>query len=537
MVSSKKKDLVEYNQTQPEQLKLFESEENYSNTIELYDSMPKYYFGGVSREKGKTVDSLPILNREFVHRNRNYKLSLSPAAVLDKKTGKTIYYYPSQREELLEDVIRKIATKPSRATLFDSEVGVKFTYYEVQMELKKIGHGYSIDQIKLGIEVLNKSVLETTSKEGNEISITSSLFSYVGKETKEMGGKERVVVIFNPLVTKSISQGTYRLINYEKLMSMKMPLARWFHKRMSHMFVQATLANPYTILLSTIIRDSGMKSYKTISERIRQVEKALDELKDNNVIAKWDVEKIKEKNKILDAKYFLYMSDKFVADAKKANSITNMRLEDSQQDSEDEVYNLEDLRSRLENSEYGLSKTVINNLIENINNRQAYDRVEKGFEAAIDYINKKIEKNQSFDNPAAAIVKAIKENWNPPKKQKESSSSSNVFLDKVSAKPYKIIGEGDEDKLKKIKDNESNKTWKAIKKELKKELKKEDWQTWFYNIGLYEISDDRVILVAENKFQRDWILREYIEGNSSSVKNIITKICPQVVKISVVCFD
>ena len=59
MNNSKKKDLIEYKQTQPEQLKLFESEEKYSNTIELYDSMPKYYFGGVEREKGKNVDSLP----------------------------------------------------------------------------------------------------------------------------------------------------------------------------------------------------------------------------------------------------------------------------------------------------------------------------------------------------------------------------------------------------------------------------------------------------------------------------------------------
>jgi hypothetical protein len=84
-----------------------------------------YYFGGVEREKGKNVDSLPILNREFTHRNRNYKLSISPAAVQDKKTGKTINYYPSQREEIIEDVIRKISTKPTRAILFDSDIGVK----------------------------------------------------------------------------------------------------------------------------------------------------------------------------------------------------------------------------------------------------------------------------------------------------------------------------------------------------------------------------------------------------------------------------
>jgi hypothetical protein len=361
MNNSKKKDLVEYKQTQPEQLKLFESGESYSNTIEFYDSMPKYFFGGVEREKGKNVDSLPILNRDFMHRNRNYKLSVSPAAVQDKKSGKTINYYPSQREEIIEDVIRKISTRPSRAILFDNDIGVKFTYYEVQQELKKIGHGYSIDQIKLGIEILNKSVLEATSKEGNEISITSSLFSYVGKETKEMGGKERVVVIFNPLVTKSINQGTYRLINYEKLMKMKMQVSRWLHKRISHMFVQAALTNPYQILLSTIVRDSGMRVYKTVSERMRQIEKALNELKDNKVISEWKSDPQKEKNKILDVLYSLYMSDEFVADAKKANKFTNMRLESPE--SEAEVYDVDELRREMELQIYHLSKTVINNLI------------------------------------------------------------------------------------------------------------------------------------------------------------------------------
>lgn len=524
--SRKSKDLKEYTQSQPEQLKLFESEENYSNTIELYDSMPKYYFGGQIREKGNTVDSLPILNREFMHRQKEYKISISPAAVQDKKAGKTIYYYPSAREEVIEDVIRKIATRPNRATLFDNEVGVKFTYYEVWQELKKINHGYSIDQIKLGIEILNKSVIETTCKEGNEISITSSLFSYVGKETKEMGGKERVVVIFNPLVTKSISHGSYRLINYDKLMRMKMPLARWLHKRISHMFVQATPTNPYSILLSTIVRDSGMKSYKTTSEIIRQVEKALNQLKEFKVVSKWEKQPHKEKNKILDVLYSLYMSDKFVADAKKANRFTNMRLE-SDADIEDDNYSLDNLRDKLENQKYSLSKTVINNLIAGIKNRRDYEQISNGFDAAVQYIEDK-----KIENTAAVIRKAIKEGWIPSKKK---TGNPDLFDHSLT----KNINNIKEDKninfdSKEYKELQKNDLFVQSKNEIRKLLGEEKYRKWFSDLELLKLTKDTLVFVAETKFKRDVIIRDYLEQESSNnIKNIIKTLNPEIKSIKI----
>lgn len=521
MSSLKKKDLVEYKQSQPEQLKLFESEEGYSNTIELYDSMPKYYFGGVEREKGKNVDSLPILNREFMHRNRNYKLSISPAAVQDKKTGKTINYYPSQREEIIEDVIRKISTKPNRAILFDNDIGVKFTYYEVQQELKKIGHGYSIDQIKLGIEILNKSVLETTSKEGNEISITSSLFSYVGKETKEMNGKEKVVVIFNPLVTRSINHGTYRLINYDKLMKMKMPLSRWLHKRISHIFIQAALTKPYNILLSTIVRDSGMKNYKTISERMRQVEKSLDELKNNDVLSDWKVDTsgYKQKNKILDALYLIYVSETFVADAKKATKFTNIRL--GNYDEENEEFDIEVLREELESSVYRLSKTIVNGIISKVSTKEDFDRILKNLLAAKDYID-----NKKINNPAAVVKKSIQEDWVP-------SDVEDLFDKKSHNIIHKSSEEIEIETEKKKKDYEllqSNPIWIKIRKEIEKKFDKEIQEKWLSGLELFSLENNKIVLVAPSKFIRDWIIRELL----LDLKNLILTLFPEIKEVKIV---
>ena len=154
------------------QLNMFElldpSHKDYSNSIELYDTMPKYHIGGVEREKGKKVESLPILTREFIHRSKHYKIDIAPAPIVDKKSGKTIYYYASQREELVEDALRKIATKGRVREFVDKneiKVGVIFSYYEVQQELEKMGHGYSIAEIKIAIEILSKAVIEVTSKD------------------------------------------------------------------------------------------------------------------------------------------------------------------------------------------------------------------------------------------------------------------------------------------------------------------------------------------------------------------------------------
>jgi hypothetical protein len=79
--------VVVLTRSKPEQLGLFqtflpEEEEKYSNTIELYDAVPKYFSHSrgmaALRESGKY---LPILEREFEHRGEVYKVQIHPARV------------------------------------------------------------------------------------------------------------------------------------------------------------------------------------------------------------------------------------------------------------------------------------------------------------------------------------------------------------------------------------------------------------------------------------------------------------------------
>lgn len=518
------------------QLNMFElldpSLKDYSNSIELYDTMPKYHIGGVEREKGKKVESLPILTREFIHRSKHYKIDIAPAAIFDKKSGKTIYYYASQREELVEDALRKIATKGRVREFVDKnevKVGVIFSYYEVQQELEKMGHGYSIAEIKIAIEILSKAVIEVTSKD-DEISITNNFFTSVGKETHEMNGKERVVVIFHSLVSKSINSGNYRLFNYDKHMRLKMQLSRWLHKRISHMFLQATITNPYEIKLSTIVRDSGMKEYKTISERARQVEKSLNELMKSeiNVISKWEKNIESEKNKILDVKYSLFMSESFVFDTKKANRLTNQRLEN---EIEGTSFNIDELRSEIEKPIYGLTKTIVNSTLNKIKNKKDYDDVIDALEAVREYIESKSQQKEEIINIAISKT-ALRENWKPKSRFKQKDLFEQQEKNNLAKEDIEKNKKDKNENYQKLKNNPD-----VIKlfEHIKNKFAGDDWNKWLNNLDIESLSNDAIIFSVAEKFYRDWIIKYFIENNK--LLEEIIEVIPAIKSVKVIYKD
>lgn len=141
------KSLKQYRHEKPVQLTFFEyllpEERRYSNTIELYDFIPKYHWGKTQRISGQFLKQL---EREFECRGRRYRVKIKPASIEDKD-GTERYYYPSQREELVEDALHKFVCE-GQGVFLDDEAGVTFSLYQLQQELKRKGHTYSNDQIK-----------------------------------------------------------------------------------------------------------------------------------------------------------------------------------------------------------------------------------------------------------------------------------------------------------------------------------------------------------------------------------------------------
>ncbi len=326
LVPAKAKKLADYDRSKPAQLTLFEmllpDEREFSNTVELYDFIPKYHWGKVQRINDKFLDSL---EREFECRGVKYKVKIRPASVEDRN-GIERYYYPSKREELVEDALRKFVAE-GQGVFLDEQAGVTFSLYQLQEELKRNGHSYSKDQIKDALLICARTNMTVTSENGASV-LVSNLFETLGLQTrddwKDQGNKSRAFVRFNSLVTKSITNRTFRQLNYEKVMSYKNVIARQLHKRMSHNYLQASIANPYHFLLSTIIRDFGLTQYAQLRDNLRDVQIALDEMVEKKVLLSYKSEKVLENSKrvkLLDTKFVLFPDPSFVNEIIGANRL------------------------------------------------------------------------------------------------------------------------------------------------------------------------------------------------------------------------
>lgn len=350
---SSKKKLEEYNQSKPPQLKFFEltkpEQKQYSNTIELYDAIPKYYWG----KQDADVQNIKAIKRTFVHFNEEYKVTIQPA-IIENKNGEFQTVYPGKREELIEDVLRKIASEGDGVFLDSGNekpsASVLFTLYQVQQELKKQGHTHSIVQIKESIQICGQANIKLETLDGKSLLI-SNFFETVGLQTKddwnEHGNKTKGFIKFNSLVTKSIVQKTFRLINYKKFMSYTSVTAKWLHKRLSHNYIQASSGDPYNINLSTILRDSGIKRQGLLGGNIRDVKDALEEMVEKEVIEKYSILKVFEKRKVIDAKFTIWPNSSFINEMKYANKRhKEMREEENKQFN---LKKIKEIQSMLEN--------------------------------------------------------------------------------------------------------------------------------------------------------------------------------------------
>lgn len=299
----------------------------HSNTIELYDALPKYVYG---RRPPKDQITLPSLTRFFNFRGKEFVLKISPARIKDPD-GIERDYFPGKIEELVEDALRKLAAEGNGLMQSDG-YSAKYSYYKIQKELKSVGWSYSIAQIARALEVCASTMI-TVSGEFNDtiIDARSPIFERITRRTrkdwKDRGKQSVAIVKFHDLVTRSIKSLTFRQIDYHTSMALHDSLARRLHKRMSHMYIQASFDKPYTISVARIFDDAGMKLHKVMNNNYTRLTKALEELKEHHVVMKW-----KKVKKIMDPQNPRRVQNiiveisphpKFIVEAKKANDRQN----------------------------------------------------------------------------------------------------------------------------------------------------------------------------------------------------------------------
>lgn len=307
-----------------------------SNTIALWDSIPRYSISRNLQNRLRTSHgTLELLKLNFRHQQQDYLATITPARIEVKEgpdKGKTVDYYPSASEELIEDALRKMAAdQQQQQGFFDKKgyvSGVAFSLYQLREELAKRGHTRSYREIQLSLEVLHKTNIEisNTSPNGRDEQVRSSTYfpalAAARRKDIEADPSARWVVQFHPLVTRSIDAVTYRQFNYHQLMSHRNQLSRWIHKQLVMKFTFAAIGKTFKMMFSTIQRDSALLSgYKETRQAVVAVVESFEELKKSGLLL--DFEKGNEvrgpRNKLEDVEFILTPSHDFVREVKAAN--------------------------------------------------------------------------------------------------------------------------------------------------------------------------------------------------------------------------
>ncbi len=316
------------------QLALFEildtSDSEYSNTIELYDALPKFVWS--STEVDKTKNN--VITRQYKSRGNNYEVKLKPAVVERRNpgTGETVsvLIYPGPREEIIEEALRKFAVN-GHAFETDSEskeVGVYFTVSMLRKELARTGHSYSHQEVLEALDVMSSAVVEVglaTKGKGRDAIRGNMLNNLMltSRDQYQENSATKCYATFHPLVTQGIRRQQFRLYDYSVSMALKSDLARYMFKRMSHYWAQAALNAPYEFKLVTFLSSTPRGLSEKMKDNLRAVRNALKVLVEGDVILpEWSEMLIKDPNDkrvTVNAEFALLPTETFVKHMMKAN--------------------------------------------------------------------------------------------------------------------------------------------------------------------------------------------------------------------------
>lgn len=292
-----------------------------SNTVEIWESIPKYFFTTRQVEKLRSADgSAKPYKWPFTYQDKPCTVRIQPAYI-DDADGVARAYFPSVTEELVEEALKKILTMQSMGLhdLERTQTWVRFTLRMLQKELKERGKSRSIKEIKQAIEIMNRCVLSVYigKKEVWSGAILQDLVT-VDREEYLADTEAHHVARLPLFITNAINQLEYRQYNYDRLMSCKEQLTRWIYKRLINRFRQASMFTEYHFMY-TDLQNSGLLQQIDARRNRRKIRSSLEELKTHNVLISWCEDVVKDSRKIIDAKYTLIAHQEFITEQKAAN--------------------------------------------------------------------------------------------------------------------------------------------------------------------------------------------------------------------------
>jgi len=303
------------------QLSLFEPVGNgQSNYTALFDLAPRYL---QRAERKKDSSFLDGVYREFSFNGEQYLLSITPARIRDPSTGLERDELPGEREQLVEDVIRKLASDNLILGQQD-QVKTTFTVYGICAELQKHRHTFSKAEVKEALLILHRSVIEITKvvpkgARKQKAVVSASVFpTLVMKDADDPSSKAEVQL--NPFLAQAIKSLAFEQVDYEWMMQIKGQMTRWLFKSISLMLAgNDNLPEFMEIRASDIARNHGSQ-WSRWRDMLAQVHKSVGQLVDVNMISDFTARDVMAGKRKEDVVYTLRFSQKFMADRRLARA-------------------------------------------------------------------------------------------------------------------------------------------------------------------------------------------------------------------------
>ena len=343
--------------------RFFGDAKDLSNTIELWDAIPKYAVSAsMQRRIRDSGGRLPMHEYDFVYHPAprsetqpiKCKMLIQPASI--STTDGYQDFYPSHDEALIEEIIKKFFADQAHG-YHDPRAGESWVYFTLGMirrELKARGRTRSVTEIKCSLDILARAVYEVrfSGRGRKTLAYTGAVLLDLTRVTREDyldDPSAQWCARLPALISKSVDALTYRQFNYGTWMVLKSELAQWLHRRLSHEYTNAHITAPYKILYSTIERDSGLLNHSRRSENLKTVEKAFSELWGGGVLLATQSERRVKGRKIEDVLYTLTPANSFVSEVKAANA----RARDARDKAFAAAINWEGRERYIERHQYG----------------------------------------------------------------------------------------------------------------------------------------------------------------------------------------
>lgn len=268
------------------QLELFATTgKPHTNYIALYDLAPRF----AQRADRMTGAIVTSIKKEFPFSGDQYKVTVTPARITDSN-GNEHDVLPGEREQLVEDVVRKFAAENLRLGAQD-EITTAFSVYRIHKELCRHKHTFSKQEIREALEILNKSTIEITrvvepgSRKPKPV-LSAAAFPVLGFKD-ENDYESQAFVQLNPLVAQAIKSLAYEQVNYDWMMKIKGQLPRWVFKNVSLLLSDSDQMRDMVELRASDIANSFGSSRKRWREMLSEVTKAISKLEELGVISSY----------------------------------------------------------------------------------------------------------------------------------------------------------------------------------------------------------------------------------------------------------